>query len=290
MDPSTAPNGIFLYPLAKEYEADENDDIMRYTDDYEEKEHQSNISSNKLSPSSVSKSKKSPKKSRAKGSDLLPDELEQKEAKSQMKGNPWLYIKPLVSFGSVSSKRSNQKGPLYPHVQKESTTDRRKESAYRRSLNDSRDQVEALREIADPPGARAYGSNPVNTEVRDTTSFEIEVVQRHSSQKPLPEWEYVDTNKKDTFKAQSGCYGCATDLLDRVLEDEGNDDIRTVATLETMFGNDDKQLPVDERVHDVLMLVGGCVNTFLPEPSEKTKDVGASVLKLAIDISEAKFL
>jgi hypothetical protein len=56
------------------------------------------------------------------------------------------------------------------------------------------------------------------------------------------------------------------------------------------MATDDNQLPIDERFHDVLMLVGGCISTFLPEPEEKTLRLGDSILNLAVDISEAKFL
>jgi hypothetical protein len=168
------------------------------------------------------------------------------------------------------------------------------EEEVKEDQNDARDQVEALRNIADLPGTRSYrlfhGESVPEVNVHDANSFEVEILQGKQLQR-IPEWDYVDSTKKETFQAQSGCYGCTTDLIDRVLDDEENDGIRTLATVESIVAQDnDRKLPVDERLHDVLMLVGGCVSTFLPEPTEKTKDVGASILKLAVDISEAKFL
>ncbi|KAL3776845.1 hypothetical protein ACHAWO_004250 [Cyclotella atomus] len=160
---------------------------------------------------------------------------------------------------------------------------------------DDRDQIEALRELADHPGTRSYrlflGKSVPEVKGPDANSFEVEVPGHVKQLQRIPEWDYVDSTKKETFQAQSGCYGCTADLIDRVLDDEGIDDVRTQTIVENIVAQEnDRKLPVDERLHDVLMLVGGCVSTFLPEPTEKTKDVGASILNLAVDISEAKFL
>jgi hypothetical protein len=133
--------------------------------------------------------------------------------------------------------------------------------------------------------ARKEGGKLVGSNVGD----EIAVVQGQQLQK-VPEWDFVDATHKETFQAQSSCYGCTADIIDRVLDDGGNGDTRTVATVESFMATDDKQLPIDERFHDVLMLVGGCISTFLPEPEEKTLRLGDSILNLAVDISEAKFL
>lgn len=278
-------SGLFLYPYAKELQQDQEISTKHNASFKDVQTQPSNASSKKFSFARAVSSGSGTKKSKA--------SVEQSDRR-ETKQNPWLTVKPSVSFGSVTSKRSD-KSPMSSHaiVKKDDVAaEARSESEAEPETTDSRDQVEALREKADPPGTRSYGTSTPEPEVqiRDDTSFQVELVNGYHQQN-LPEWDYVDSSKKETFQAQSGCYGCTADLIDRVLDDGGNDDIGTLATLESVVANEnDRQPQVDERIHDALMLVGGCVNTFLPEPTEKTMDIGASILNLAVDISEAKFL
>ncbi|KAL3791243.1 hypothetical protein HJC23_000860 [Cyclotella cryptica] len=97
--------------------------------------------------------------------------------------------------------------------------------------------------------------------------------------------------KKNMLHAYGSCLGCTAEVADRVLDDETNE-IRSNTTLGSALNSttDDSDPLIDEQVHDVLMLVGGCLYKCLPEPGEKAMNVGASMLDLAVDISEAKFL
>jgi hypothetical protein len=96
---------------------------------------------------------------------------------------------------------------------------------------------------------------------RDPFQASRENVVPSDTRKEDSNWDFVEATEKKTLQAQSSCYSCTADIIDRILDDESNDDISTIATLENFIGTDDTQLPV-------LLLVEKCVFTVLPEPEE----------------------
>jgi hypothetical protein len=128
-----------------------------------------------------------------------------------------------VSFGSAA--KSNAKPNDIP--------EERCESEVESDSSHSRDPFQASRENVVPSDTRKEDSN----------------------------WDFVEATEKKTLQAQSSCYSCTADIIDRILDDESNDDVSTIATLESFIGTDDTQIPV-------LLLVERCLSTVLPEPEE----------------------
>ncbi|KAL7481517.1 hypothetical protein ACHAW6_007206 [Cyclotella cf. meneghiniana] len=123
---------------------------------------------------------------------------------------------------------------------------------------------------------------------------EIIVSSVHGAQPP-PGSGFVgkvaDGAKKNMLHVYGSCIGCTAAVADRVLDDETNESQSNI-TLDSALNSTtvNSELAIDEQVQDVLMLVGGFLYSWLPEPSDRAMDVGASMLDLAVDISKAKLL